>query len=226
MTVLEAIELAIAQGYQIEYRVRKDRGVRVTKVNGKSFNGSSSKGNEFVRNIVGAKLSTKQKKALKKSGKLAKSKGVTKKQTEAFRKLNKAREKVGLKKIKKGRFIENRKKRGNKAAEEMLSNMKKAIKYKLDFAYVQNIAGFVSQLDDALVQPNKVGETYDFHEVRDLIEDNIKYISETALQSGIVIMYLWLNGEIDGDTAKSQMLVEFKLEADRLREVEQEILEE
>lgn len=226
MTLIKAIELAKEQGHIIEYKKRKDGGVRVTKVDGVQFSSKSSKGNSAVRSLTGGKLSVKQAKALKISGKRAKSKSVSKSITKEFRKLNKAREKVGLKKVKKADLLKSQRKKGAKESRQMLDRMEKAIKYKLNFAYTMNVAGFVSQLEDALHVPNKVDQTYNFYKVIDLIENNINYISENALESGIAILYLWLNGEIDGETAQNNMLVEFKLDIDRLKEVERTMLEE
>lgn len=226
MTLIQAIKLAQEQGHIIEYVKRKDGGVRVTKVNGKSFSSSSSSGNTAVRSLTGTKLSVKQTASLKKNRKTIKSKEISKKLKKEFNKANKQRAKVGLKKVKKTKLIEVKKKRGKVSAEDMIKRMKNSVRYKMDFAYTQNIAGFVSQLEDAFTTPNKVNETYDFSKLIDLIESNLNYISETALQSGIAILYLWNGGEISGETAEGQIIVEFKLEIDRMKEVEQMQLEE
>ena len=64
MTIREIIQTLKQEGMQVSFYVRKDGGVRITKINGQSFTGS--KGNVFARQVVGVSLSEAQARALKK----------------------------------------------------------------------------------------------------------------------------------------------------------------
>lgn len=223
MRLEQAIALAIAQGHTIEYIKRKDGGIRVTKVNGKAFRRSSSAGNTAVRQITGAKLSTKQKKALKSNRKKTLSNIVSSKTKKRIKRLNAAREKVGLKAIPTKSIAHVKKRGGQRGVKQLIERGKRALRYKKDYAYNRNVIGFVSQLQDAADTPNRIGETYNFEKLISLIRLNESYISETSLQYGILVMYDWLDGKIEGEYAENIMLVEFKAGINKLRELEDAI---
>lgn len=220
MRLEQAIALAIAQGHNIEYVRRKDGGLRVTKVNGKTFRQSSSAGNAVVRQLTGTKLSVKQKKALKSNRKKTLSNLVSAKTKKRIQRLNEARKKAGLQAIPTKHVSRARTRGGQKEVKQLIERGKRALRYKKDFAYNRNVIGFVSQLRDAADTPNANGDTYDFSKIIDLIADNENYISETSLQYGILIMYDWLSGKIDGKYAEDVMLVEFTTGIRKLRELE------
>lgn len=223
MRLKELIAMAIAQGHIIEYVERKDGGLRVTKVNGKAFRKDSSAGNAAVRQITGAKLSVKQTKALKKNRKKTLSSLVGSKTKKRIKKLNEARKKVGLEAIPTRAVGHVKKRSGQRGVKQLIERGKRALRYKKDYAYNRNVMGFVSQLMDAADIPNRIGETYDFGTLIRLIQLNENYISETSLQYGILVMYDWLDGKIDGEYAESIMLVEFQTAIRKLRELEEEI---
>lgn len=223
MTLEKVIELAREQGYQVEYVKRKDGGLRVTKLNGQKFQQNSSAGNKAVRAATGAKLSVKQGKALKINRSKTLNKLVGSKTKKRIERLNKARKTAGLEAIPKKHVeaVKNRKGRGG--VKQLIERGKRALRYKRGFAAAKNVVGFVSQLMDAADVPNANGETHDFGELIRLIQFNENYIAETSLQSGILIMYDWLEGKIEGDYAEQIMLVEFKAGILTLQELDKEI---
>lgn len=64
MTIRDIIKLLQEEGKQVSYYIRKDGGVRITKIDGESFSGST--GNQRAREIVGATLSEARAKQLAK----------------------------------------------------------------------------------------------------------------------------------------------------------------
>lgn len=225
MTLEKVIELAIAQGHNIEYVKRKDGGIRVTKVNGKTFRRSSSAGNNAVRAITGGKLSIKQKKALKKNRSKTLSSLLGTKQKKRFQALNKAREAAGLDAITKKQVESVRKRTGKRGVKNLIERGKRTIKYKKDYANTQNIIGFVSQLQDSADVPNAAGETYNFSRLIDLIQCNEDYITETAIRYGYIVMYDWSDGKIEGEYAENIMLVEFRLGIEKLKKIDESLKE-
>lgn len=223
MTLEKVIELAREQGYQVEYVKRKDGGLRVTKLNGQKFQQNSSTGNKAVRAATGAKISVRQSKALKVNRSKTLSKLVGSKTKKQIERLNKARKTAGLEAIPKKHIEKVKKRAGKRGVKKLIESGKRAIKYKKDFAYNRNVVGFVAQLEDAKDTPNANGETHDFSTLIDLIKANENYITETSLQYGIIVMYDWLDGKIEGSYAEQIMLVEFKSGINQLKSIDEEI---
>lgn len=63
MTIRDIIKILQETNQEVSFYIRKDGGVRITKLNGQSFRGS--KGNAVARRMVGASLSDPQIKMLK-----------------------------------------------------------------------------------------------------------------------------------------------------------------
>lgn len=64
MTIRQIINVMKQVGYDVSFYVRKDGGIRITKINGQRFTGS--KGNVRAREITGEQLSEARSKQLKK----------------------------------------------------------------------------------------------------------------------------------------------------------------
>ena len=92
MSMRQIVNMMESVGYKVSFYVRKDGGIRITKIDGRTFKGSS--GNVRAREIVGTQLSERRAKQL---GKLETPKGKGKYDKRRKRKLN---EEV-VKKIKK-----------------------------------------------------------------------------------------------------------------------------
>lgn len=156
LTMRDIVKALLASGHQVEYRERKDGGIRVTMIDGVRFKSGESTGNVKARSIVGATLSEKRSKQL---GKITIRKGstrtpvseATREKIKAINAQLKAREKAlkkqgitaNLGRIRIKQFREVRKMFGEKEAEAYLD---KAMRYASGLAYVENIQAIIERL--------------------------------------------------------------------------------
>ena len=135
MTIRKIIKELQKSGYNISFYERKDRGVRITRINGESFTGST--GNKKAREIVGASLSELQKRSFSKL-KTPKGKGSYNKRRKAQldeetkarikrlqREYRKSGKKEGKPTIRNYRYI--LKKKGKAEADRLLSQAERRI---------------------------------------------------------------------------------------------------
>ena len=157
MTIRNIIKELKSRGYNVSFYERKDRGVRITRINGETFSGSS--GNKRARIIVGATLTEAQALSL---SKLITPKGkgnynkrrkapIDEETKEKIRKLQyqyrKAGKTEGKPTIRNYRYV--LKAKGKKEADRLLKQAEKRI---LGYAYNENV--------ETLLLRMKKDETY------------------------------------------------------------------
>ena len=69
MTIRDVVKELKSLGNDVEFVVRADGGIRITKINGQRFKGS--KGNQIAREMTGQVLSERRAIQLKRAGKVA-----------------------------------------------------------------------------------------------------------------------------------------------------------
>lgn len=151
MTIRQIIKELQKSGYDISFYERKDRGVRITRINGESYRGSS--GNVKARKIVGASLTEAQKVSLSKL-KTPKGKGSYNKRRkpkldeetkERIKKLQRQYRKVGKKEgkptIKNYRYV--MKKYGKEEADRLLSQAERRIQ---GLAYIELVDTLIKRI--------------------------------------------------------------------------------
>ena len=138
-------------GYNVSFYKRKDGGIRITRINGETYRGSS--GNIKARNIVGASLSEAQVRALGRlktpTGKGSYNKRrkapideATKKQIQKLQRIyRKSGKAEGKPTIRNYRYI--LKTKGKKEADRLLKQSERRI---LGYAYTENVDALLSRL--------------------------------------------------------------------------------
>lgn len=157
MTIKTIINTLKDLGYNVSFYKRKDGGIRITRINGETFKGSS--GNVKARQITGTKLTEGQQRALSKLI-TPKGKGSYNKRRKApideetkkrIAKLQKQYRKAGKKEgkptIRNYRYIVKTK--GKKEAERLLRQSERRI---LGLAYTENIHALVSRINSDIVK--------------------------------------------------------------------------
>lgn len=151
MTIKNIIKELEDIGYNVSFYKRKDGGIRITRINGETFKGSS--GNKKARNIVGATLTEAQARAL---GRLKTPTGKgsynkrrkapideeTKKQIQKLQRIyRKSGKTEGKPTIRNYRYI--LKTKGKKEADRLLKQSERRI---LGYAYTENVDALLSRL--------------------------------------------------------------------------------
>lgn len=207
MTIRDIIKELEEIGYSVSYYERKDGGVRITRINGERYSGST--GNQKARTIVGAKLSEAQIKSLAKL-KTPKGKGSYNKRRKAsldeetkkeIKKLQylyrKAGKKEGKPTIRNYRYV--LKKYGKKEADRLLSQSERRI---LGWAYVENVDALIIRIKSDLDKRKSSGMKKALKRIKELREVFLeRWISEVY-----ELVYMWELGSMNGDEAGEKIL--------------------
>ena len=155
MTTKKIIAQLQAQGHKISYTKRKDGGVRITKIDGVSFTGST--GNRRARAMTGNALSVRQQTQLNKSymrtpkGQFGHKKNKKPPLTDEAKKLIRKSQRVFRKEgVISGtsstyRFRENVEQYGY---EEAMRRLRQNIRYAKGLAYIENVEHLINVLRD------------------------------------------------------------------------------
>ena len=148
MKVLDIVKQLIAQGYSVDYYVRKDGGILIRSIDGQKFTGAQ--GNTMARKMVGATLSTARAKQLSWNvQKLIKGvkKPKTKLETDIESELKKT-QRLWRKTKSKGRITKKkvREKIELYGRDETLNYLKRAQRYAQGYAYTENVLYLVDRL--------------------------------------------------------------------------------
>lgn len=152
MNIRQAIKELKSRGYNVSFYERKDRGVRITRINEETFKGS--KGNIKAREMLGIKLTEGQQRALSRLI-TPKGKGSYNKRRKApideetkkkIRKLQyqyrKSGKTEGKPTLRNYRYV--LKTKGKKEADRLLKQSERRI---LGYAYTENVDALLSRLD-------------------------------------------------------------------------------
>ena len=207
MTIKTIINTLKDLGYNVSFYKRKDGGIRITRINGETFKGSS--GNVKARQITGAKLTEGQQRALSKLI-TPKGKGSYNKRRKApideetkkriaklQRQYRKAGKKEGKPTIRNYRYIVKTK--GKKEAERLLRQSERRI---LGLAYTENVNALLARISSDLAKKksNTMRQAYNrILELREEFRD--RWIPEIY-----EILYMWEQGVMDGDEAGDKIL--------------------
>ena len=207
MTIKEIIKDLQDLGYNVSFYKRKDGGIRITRINGETFRGSS--GNKKARTIVGTSLSEGQQRALSKLV-TPKGKGSYNKRRkpkldeetrEHIKKLQKLYRKAGKSEgkptIRNYRYV--LKTKGKKEADRLLKQSERRI---LGYAYTENVDALISRIKSNL---KKRPSEYMSTALR-LITDNREIFKEKWIYPIYEIVYEWEKGTMDGNEAGEKIV--------------------
>ena len=217
MTIRQVIKLMQSVGYDVSFYVRKDGGVRITKINGTSFTGS--KGNIRAREIVGEKLSEARSRQLKKletpKGKGSYNKRRKKKLSTSVEKEIARLQRLRRQRIKKtGEDIGMVSKRnyrwvlehyGKKEADRLL---REAELYLRGIAYTENINALIGRLKSDADKISKEEKAL-VQEIIDKLESMKGSLTEKALSKivdDVGALYRWEKKEIDTRQFHSEIM--------------------
>lgn len=207
MTIKNIIKELEELGYNVSFYKRKDGGIRITRINGTGFSGSS--GNKRAREIVGTTLTEGQVRAL---SKLTTPKGKgnynkrrkapldeeTKKRIQKVqRQYRKAGKKEGKPTIRNYRYV--LKTKGKAEADRLLRQSERRI---LGLAYTENVDTLVLRIEsDLKKKPSKYMET-----ALRLIRNNREIFKDKWIYPIYEIIYDWERSLIDGDEAGQRIV--------------------
>ena len=210
MTTKQIIKVLQDKGYSISFYKRKDRGVRITRINVETFKGST--GNKKAREIVGVKLTEGQQRALsrlitpKGKGSYNKRRRApideeTKKRIQKLqRQYRKSGKAEGKPTIRNYRYV--LKTKGKKEADRLLRQSERRI---LGLAYTENVDYLLIRIKQILDKfpSNSLKSAY--NRIKDLRENFLeKWIQEiyalgTQSEIGLDISAGYMTSEELGD---------------------------
>lgn len=190
MRLLDIVQKLEREGYIITYRHRSDGGIIITSVNGEKFKGA--KGNAFVRDIAGVKLSEARRKQLEAikpeknvSPKQRKKDPIDESTLKLIRRVNRKLKKMGNSAghVTITQFRKNIKRFGREEANRLL---RQAEKYSKGDAYVENIRWYKERLNSI---NNWFGGNSDLEEILDIIDRIIALDGAGVKDSELNIWY-------------------------------------
>jgi len=207
MRIKEVIKELESIGYNVSFYKRKDGGIRITRINGETFKGSS--GNQKARSIVGTTLSEAQVRALGKL-KTPKGKGSYNKRRKApldeetkkrIQKLQRVYRKTGKAEgkptIRNYRYIVKTK--GKKEADRLLKQAERRI---LGLAYTENVDALLARISADLSKKKSSVMKQAYNRILELkYQFKDKWIPEIY-----ELVYMWEQGQMDGDEAGEKIL--------------------
>lgn len=207
MTIKNIIKELEDLGYSVSFYKRKDGGIRITRINGTGFSGST--GNKRAREIVGATLTEGQARALSKLT-TPKGKGnynkrrrtpIDEETKKRIRKLQREYRKTGKKEgkptIRNYRYV--LKTKGKKEADRLLAQSERRI---LGLAYVENVDALILRIkSDLKKKPSQYMTT-----ALNLIKNNREIFKDKWIYPIYEIVYDWERGLIEGDEAGQKIV--------------------
>lgn len=202
MRIKDIIKELQELGMSVSFYKRKDGGIRITRINGERFSGST--GNQRARNIVNAPLSEAQTRALSKLT-TPKGKGNYNKRRRAQldeetknrirnlqRKYRKAGKKEGKPTQRNYRYI--LKTKGKKEADRLLAQAERRI---LGLAYTENVDALLARLASDLHKKKDKTMKEAYNKIKEY-RDNFK---EKWIPWIYEILYDWERGLLTGEEA-------------------------
>ena len=186
MTTKQVIDLIEQSGHFVEYKRRSDGGIRITKIDGITYTGST--GNRVAREIAGKPLTEKQVKAREKSRpRVAPLPKEIKKKIKRVQRIWRKRfgkqserppqGKISMKKV---RWILK-----HQGEERLLYGLDKKERYARGFAYVEN----VEHLIDEIRRCAGIYNSQALYDVADIIEKNKNTFLEENIYPCYEILY-------------------------------------
>ena len=207
MQIKEIIKELQDLGMSVSFYKRKDGGIRITRINGETFRGST--GNQKARSIVGATLSEAQTRALAKLT-TPKGKGSYNKRRKAAldeetkkrikrlqRQYRKSGKKEGKPTQRNYRYI--LKTKGKKEADRLLAQAERRI---LGLAYTENVDALLSRIASDLYKKKDKAMKEAYNKIKEYREN----FKEKWIPWIYEILYDWERGLISGEEAGSKII--------------------
>lgn len=201
MNVRQLVAKLSSQGYKINYYIRPDGGIRITKIDGTSYPSSGGAGNQAARLLAGASLSVAQRSQRQearqtiietKAHKVTKyAPKLTKKEKKQLSHMNYISRKIGAWRI--GR-AEARKSKGREGSlKGVIEGWKASVYHHTGLAYEANIDAFLQAL-------KRNDQFYETQEYLERAMDKLYPIIDAQLMKAHDIWYAWINEGQDPTT--------------------------
>lgn len=200
MTTREMVAELESHGIEVKYSVRKDGGIRITRIGTKSYKGSA--GNKAARQILGIELSKRRAAQLKKirsrKGQFGHRKRVTPLDDETIKRIRRIQRMFRKNKINRTGIVTQRNYRyvlkhsGKAEADRRLSQ---AEQYAKGLAYEQNIEALIKRLT---LDNNKINNP-DIAKTIEILEQNKKNILVDDLKTIIEEVYEYEQTKLAAD---------------------------
>ena len=181
MKTIDVIIQLQQKGVNIEFYERPDGGVRVTKINGKSFSKASSKGNTLARQLLKVNpISKKQKEHLKANRKSISKSKLTEREKKRLKEYNKRVKKLN-KELKPLSNKTARKRKAKEGTQSLMKALKNNIRHYSGYAYRANVEWFIGVLE--ATDPNGYAQVISY------LKRHINTIQDDALTSCHELFY-------------------------------------
>lgn len=207
MTIKTIIKDLQSRGYNISFYKRKDGGIRITRINGKTFRGST--GNIEARKITGTSLTEGQQRALSKlttprgKGNYNKRRRTpideeTKKRIRKLQRLyRKTDKKEGKPTIRNYRYV--LKTKGKEEADRLLRQSERRI---LGYAYTENVDALLIRISQNLAKDYSPNMEMAYNKILSMREA----FPDRLIPEIYDLVYMWEEGAVDGDTTGDKIL--------------------
>ena len=206
MTMKQVVASLQAAGHKVNYTVRKDGGIRITKLDGVSYKGST--GNAVARSMTGQELSTRRtaqlKKIRSKKGQFGHRRRVQQLPDEVVKRIRRVQRKFRKEGINRTGIVTQRNYRyvlktlGKEEADRRLAQ---AERYASGLAYEENVDAIIERLELDLDKEKDSA----MRRIVEKIRSKKSIFKEKWIESIYAILYEWEKGKIDGKSAAAQI---------------------
>lgn len=207
--LVDVVRLLRMQGHNVQYIVRNDGSIRITKLDGVSFRGSS--GNIQARQIAGVTLSESRKRQLE-TIRTEKGKFGHKKKSllpeEAMKKVRRVQRIWKKNKVQREGYVGKRGVRYNiehYGEEEAMRILEEQERYATGLAYSEVINWIVSYIRDTIMPKASTKDKVVLREIIDLIEANQATIKEADISPIHDILYDYRDNKISVEETKRRI---------------------
>ena len=202
MTMRQIVSQLESQGHKVKYTIRKDGGIRITKINGKRFTGSQ--GNTIAREMAGQVLSTRREAQLKtirsQKGQFGHRKRVQQLPEQIIKRIRRVQAKFRKNNVNRTGIVTQRNYRyvlktyGQEEAERRLAQ---AERYASGLAYTENVDALTKRLELDLDKKR----SSKMENIKNRISAMRENFKESWINKIYEIIYEWEQGRISGDEA-------------------------
>lgn len=208
--LIDVVRLLKMRGHNVQYSVRNDGSIRITKLDGVSYRGSV--GNAVAREMAGVTLSESRKKQLE-TIKTEKGKFGHKKKSdlpeEVMKKIRRVQRKWKKSKVKREGYVGKRGARYNiehYGEEEALRILEEQERYATGLAYTEVIEWIRSYIKDDIMPKVSKEDKIILEEIRSLIKEKAAIIKEADIAPIHDALYDYRDGKISAGTLKQLIL--------------------
>lgn len=207
--LINVVKLLNMQGHKVQYRVRNDGSIRITRIDGVSYRGSS--GNIAAREMTGVAFSESRKKQLE-TIRTEKGKFGHKKKSdlpeEVIKKIRRVQRLWKKKKVQREGYVGKRGARYNiqqYGEEEALRILNEQERYATGLAYSEVVEWIISYINDTILPKASSEDQQILRDIISLIKQKKEFILESDISPIHDLLYDYRDGKISAKTLKTQI---------------------